>query len=175
MKTLLIILGIAGGLVVLFLIVAALLPSKVRFARTATVTAAPDTLYSFLLNFGNQARFNPWLEKEPAARQDRQVTSNGIGSSFEWQGKEIGHGKLTHQQLQPGQLVQNKLQFFAPFKAVATDTWALQPVSGGTQVTWQYDAELDYPMGRVMGLMLEGMMAKDYEKGLANLKRAVEG
>jgi effector-binding domain-containing protein len=51
----------------------------------------------------------------------------------------------------------------------------LEPDDVGTRVTWTFDTDLGAgPVGRYFGLILDGTLGKDYEKGLARLKTVVE-
>ena len=59
---------------------------------------------------------------------------------------------------------------------LATAYYDLAPVEGGTSVTWGFTSDNgNNPMFRWMGLMMDGWVGPDYEKGLNNLKKLVEG
>lgn len=51
---------------------------------------------------------------------------------------------------------------------------SLEPIAGGTRITWRNEGNLPYPIGRYFGLGVEGMLGPQCEKGLANLKRVCE-
>jgi hypothetical protein len=54
-------------------------------------------------------------------------------------------------------------------------TVVLEPAGAGTKVTWGLDTDLGFnPIGRYFGMMMDGMVGPDYEKGLARLKAAAE-
>ena len=51
----------------------------------------------------------------------------------------------------------------------------LEPVGAGTKVTWGLDSDLGFnPIARYFGMMMDGMIGPDYEKGLARLKAVAE-
>ncbi len=54
-------------------------------------------------------------------------------------------------------------------------TYSLTAKGDSTQVVWSFDGDMGMnPIARYMGLMIEKMLAPDYEKGLKNLKEIVE-
>jgi hypothetical protein len=54
--------------------------------------------------------------------------------------------------------------------------WLLSPEGDGTRVTWGLDSDMgNNPIGRWMGLMLDGFVGADYERGLEQLRQTVEG
>ena len=51
----------------------------------------------------------------------------------------------------------------------------LEPAGAGTKVTWGLDTDLGFnPIARYFGMMMDGMVGPDYEKGLARLKAVAE-
>jgi carbon monoxide dehydrogenase subunit G len=52
----------------------------------------------------------------------------------------------------------------------------LEAEGEGTRVTWTVEMDMgNNPVGRWMGLMMDGMVGKDFDAGLANLKAKAEG
>ena len=68
-----------------------------------------------------------------------------------------------------------RLQFLKPFKSDNTVTYTLAPDGDGTRVSWRMDGPLNLFM-RVFTLVkpMDSMVGKDFEEGLANLKREAE-
>ena len=57
--------------------------------------------------------------------------------------------------------------------AFATFTFA--PEEAGTRVTWAFEFEVGMnPLLRIIGKFMDGMVGKDFEKGLARLKSNLE-
>ena len=73
----------------------------------------------------------------------------------------------------PDRSVTTRLDFGAEGQADAHI--AIEPQGAASKVTWSFDAnfEDDY-LGRYFGVMMDGLLGPDYEKGLANLQRVVE-
>jgi hypothetical protein len=57
----------------------------------------------------------------------------------------------------------------------STSTITLAPSGGGTRVTRSFTSALPGVVDRWAGLMIDGSVGAEYEKGLANLKALSEG
>ncbi len=175
MKALKIIGMIVGGLIALFLIVAAILPASYRVERAIEINRPAEVIYELVVNLPNWPKWDPFTEQEPTAKYAYTGVEGTVGSSWMWEGKEkIGTGRLTIEEVVANQSVRSKLEFIAPQAMLAQDLWNLTPTDNGTKVTWAVTGELDYPVGRVFGIFMEGMLGPTFERGLANLKRVSE-
>lgn len=70
--------------------------------------------------------------------------------------------------------MRSRVEFTAPQPMVSWDNWEFTATAKGTRVKWWSEGELDYPIGRIFGLFIEGMLGPTFEKGLLNLKRISE-
>lgn len=75
----------------------------------------------------------------------------------------------------PPSLVSLKLDFEKPFRANNSVDFTLKPASGTTSVTWAMRGSRPF-IAKLMGLFMnfDTLIGKDFEAGLANLKRATE-
>ena len=164
-----------GGLIVLFLLVAAVLPGSYRVERAIAINQTPEVVFEHVANLNNWLHWNPWTEIDPAAKNTFTGEIRQVGSAWAWEGTTIGAGSLTIENIEPNERVEFKLVFTAPRAGEAKDCWTFQPINGGTKVVWRNEGALDYPLGRYVGLMLEGsILGPQFEKGLANLARVCE-
>jgi len=174
MRVLKIIGTIIGGLIALFLVVTAVLPSSYRVERSIEINKPAEAIYSLVANLPNWPKWDPFTEQEPTAKSTFSGVEGTIGSQWNWEGKVIGTGSLTVEELVPNQSIRSKMVSVAPQPWAAVDNWSFAPAANGTKVTWMIEGELDYPVGRIIGLFMEGMLGPTFEKGLANLKRVSE-
>ncbi len=72
-------------------------------------------------------------------------------------------------------LITIKLDFFKPFKASNTAEFLMTPTAAGTDLTWAMFGPSPF-MSKLMGVFmdLDKMVGKDFEAGLAALKRNAE-
>ena len=175
MKILKILAGIVLGLVALFFIIGFFLPKTYRVSRSIEINRPDSLVYQKTLNLNDFALWNPWMEMEPSAK--KTVTGDGVsaGSSFGWVGKEVGTGSMTIEKVTPLKQIDERLEFLEPFKSTAMTSFYFEPSpNGGTKVTWDFSGNNNSITERWMSLAYDGMIGKDYEKGLANLKVFVE-
>ncbi len=174
MKVLKIIGMIVGGLVALFLIVAAILPSSYRLERSIEIDEPVEAVYALVANLPNWPQWDPFTEQEPTAKSIFSGEAGTVGSKWNWEGEKIGTGSLTIEEIVPNQSIRSKLVSVAPQPMEAIDNWRFEPATNGTKVTWMIEGNLGYPVERIFGLFMESMLGPTFEKGLANLKRVSE-
>jgi hypothetical protein len=164
---------IIGGLIGTFLIISALLPSTYSVQRSIIIQKPVEVVFDHVADFSNFGAWNPWTPQEPSAITQIAGTPKTVGSEWSWKGEETGAGKLTIAAIEPNKAIKEKLVFTAPFESEADNNWAFEPAEGGTKVTWMMEGKVGYSE-RIMGLMYDGMIGKDFEKGLNNLKERLE-
>jgi len=166
------------GLVVLVALLAGvgmLLPRNIHVERSAAIEAPPATVFAVLNGFGQFNKWSPWFDLDPKAEYTYEGPARGVGAKMSWKGdpKKAGSGSQEIIDSRPGELVKESLDFGDQGKAVAQFT--LSGEANGTKVIWSLDSDMGMgPVGRYFGLMMDGMVGKDFEKGLAGLKKLVE-
>jgi len=59
---------------------------------------------------------------------------------------------------------------------IAYANYVIEAREGGSVLTWTLETDMgSNPLGRYVGLMMDGMIGPSYEQGLANLKAILEG
>ncbi|MBD3224115.1 MAG: hypothetical protein GF313_05260 [Caldithrix sp.] len=172
MKILRLILLVFLTIIILGLIVAAFLPSDYHIERQTTIQAPVDSVYSAVFDLNQWIYWNPWTTMDTTAQYD--FTGQGEGAYWEWDGEMLGQGRITIVEYDANRMIRNELVFEEPQHMVADDIWYFKVTPAGTQVTWAQEGELNYPIGRFLGLFLDDMIGPDFEKGLHNLKNYVE-
>jgi ribosome-associated toxin RatA of RatAB toxin-antitoxin module len=163
-----------GALIALLLVLAIFLPSNYRVERSATINAPVEDVYNQVADFNNYAKWNPWSKMDPEAKITVSENSSGVGANWSWEGEEIGTGSLTIEKAEEYKSIETKLVFTAPRQDEGIGFWTFEETDGKTKVTWAMEGELGYPIGRFMGLMMEGMLGESFEQGLNNIKEIVE-
>jgi hypothetical protein len=110
----------------------------------------------------------------------QEITGEGVGQKQVWKSKKMGDGSQEITSLNPPAHVDYRLDFGPMGKATAA--MRLEPQGdAATKVVWSFDSNaregvpfLMKPLSTYMGFFMDGMLGKDYEKGLANLKRVAE-
>ncbi|MDF9800408.1 hypothetical protein OKW21_005671 [Catalinimonas alkaloidigena] len=166
-------LGIAF-VVGLFLLFALFLPASYHVERSIVIDKPVSEVYPKVSNLHHWAEWNPWTASDPSVKNSISGTGKDVGSVWAWDGEEVGIGSLTLYQIEPNKKITSKLAFVEPQMFESDDIWTFEEVPQGTRVTWINEGELSYPVDRVFGLFLDGMLGPDFEKGLSNLKEVTE-
>ncbi len=162
--------------IVAILILAAMKPSSFRVERRTRINAPPEKVFGLLDDFHHWPEWSPWEKLDPTMTRAHSGAASGTGAAYAWEGnKRVGKGRMEIlETVQPSKVVV-KLDFLAPFEAHNTAEFTLAPSGGATDVTWaMYGPNLF--MGKVMSVFMsmDKMIGKDFEAGLANMKKAAE-
>jgi uncharacterized protein YndB with AHSA1/START domain len=161
-----------GGVVAAALAVAVMaLPSSRTVERSAVVQASPSAVFALLSSNEGFQKFNPYRDADPNLHITLNGPQSGVGSSFTFKGKD-GEGTQTITALSPDASVTMQLDL-GPM-GQPTTVFTLTPEAEGTRVLWRTEAAFgNNPIGRVVGVFLDGMMGPTYERGLQNLNRVL--
>ena len=147
-----------------------LLPRHVYVERQATLQGDADAVLTLAASNAGYQQFNPYITADPALKIEPFGPTTGVGSGFAFDGKD-GKGTMTVADVS-AQAVRYDIDL-GPM-GTPTQTIAALPTDAGVQVTWSMDADMGFnPIGRVMGLFMDGMIGKTFETGLGNLAAAI--
>lgn len=161
--------------VVALLLIAFVLPAQSHVERRVTITATPAKVFAVLRDFQQFNQWSPWAAIDSNTQYTYSGPSGDVGSKYEWRGNNsVGAGSQEITALTPDQEIKMHLIFEG--QGDAQVAFRLNDEQGQTNVTWTFDSEHGMnPLNRWFGLMLDGMIGGDYEKGLSQLKTYVEG
>lgn len=164
------------GLIITLLLVAYLMPKTFSVEKSVIIKKPAAEAMNYIGNLNHYRDWNPWAKMEPSAIAT--ITGNPMtpGHKYHWEGKKIGVGELRLLSTD-SKHIHLELEFFKPWKSKAKDNWLFEPWGDGgeTKVTWQNSGELPWPMARLMGPMITKNLNHQFEQGLNNLKKMVEG
>jgi hypothetical protein len=166
-----------AAIIVIFLIVVALQSPEFRVARTATISAPPSAVFAQVNDFHNWEAWNPWGKIDPAMKKTYEGAPAGVGAKYGWIGnKDVGEGGMTITESHPSDLIRIKLEFKKPFAATHMAEFTFTPEGVQTAVTWSMFGNKNF-MTKAFGLFMsmDKMIGGQFEKGLADMKAAVEG
>ena len=155
---------------------AASLPDTFTVSRTANINAAPDRIFPFLNDFKAWASWSPYEKMDPAMRRVIAGAASGVGATYAWAGNgKVGAGDMLITASTPSTLVALDLTMRKPFRASNKVTFSLVPKGGGADITWVMQGKSPF-IAKLMGVVMnmDRMVGKQFEEGLANLKRVVE-
>jgi hypothetical protein len=173
-----ILIGVAAAVSVLVIIVLGLAlgqPDMFKVEREIAISAQPAVVYANLEDFHRWEGWSPWEKIEPSMKKTYTGPASGTGSSYAWEGKEVGAGRMTITDSKPAQQLTIKLEFTKPFEATNTTVFELSSQGTGTKVRWIMTGQNNF-VGKVMGVFadMDSMIGKDFDDGLRALKRVSE-
>jgi uncharacterized protein YndB with AHSA1/START domain len=165
------------ALVTAFAFVVAMQPSEYRLARATTIAAPPADVFKHVNDLRAWDNWSPWAKLDPNAKVTFEGPAAGAGAVFKWSGNDkVGEGTMTITESRPNELVRLKTDFVKPFEGTSNSEFAFTPAGNQTQVTWtMYGTNNFIAKAICLFVSMEKMMGPEFEKGLAQMKRVVEG
>ncbi|HEY2559071.1 MAG TPA: SRPBCC family protein [Caldimonas sp.] len=170
------VLVVIAVLIVGVVVAAAMRPSDFTVQRSASIAAAAEKIYPFLVDFRQWPAWSPWEKLDPDMKRTHSGAASGPGAAYAWEGsRKVGAGRMEIRDVAPPSKVVIQLDFVRPFEAHNITEFSLAPRAGATEVSWQMRGPAPF-VSKVMGLFvdMDKMIGKDFEQGLANLKAAAE-
>ena len=168
-----ILIGLAVALV-LFIGFVASRDGHFRYERSGVINAKPEVIYPYISDFKLGHQWSPY-EKDAEQKNTYGGTPGQVGSFEEWDGKQMGQGRIEITQAKPNEQVDLRLQMIKPIAADNHVTYKLTPEGNSTRFTWIMEGNGGF-FGKLMGVVIdcEKMIAGQFEEGIANLKKLVE-
>ena len=150
-------------------------PDTFRIERSIRIEAPPEAVFPLIQDFHRWTVWSPWEKLDPAMVRTYEGAERGVGAVYAWEGKKAGAGRMEILRADAPSRVVIQLDFIKPFQAHNTAEFTLTEQSGATTVTWAMYGPKTM-MSKVMGLFfnMDKLVGKDFEAGLAVIKRAAE-
>lgn len=173
MKILLKILGGLAVLILLLVVVAFLLPRQYRVERFIVINARPEIVLAQVADLRAWKNWGAWQERDPQMKLAYSTQPTGVGAWASWESKTEGNGKMTITEQAPAKVLY--LLEFPDMGMKSNGSMEVRAEANGTRLVWVDTGDLGMnPLNRWFGLFLDKLIGKDFERGLANLKRLVE-
>lgn len=170
------ILLIVAALVAVILLLAMTKPSSFRVERRGTIQAPPEKIFPLLNDFHNWGKWSPWEKLDPNMTREFGGPENGVGSSYGWKGNsKAGEGRMEITESRSPSRVGLDLNFIKPFKANNKTEFDLTSGNNSTDLLWSMHGPSTFATKVMMVFTsMDKMIGKDFEQGIANLKRVAE-
>jgi len=163
------------GLAIVLALVSFFLPRDVTVTRSILIEAPPADVFPHIDSLQEFDRWSPWAGIDPAMQQSFSGPERGVGNRMDWTSDDprVGSGSQEITVSIPNERVETALDFGE--MGLGTAWLDLATVPEGTEVTWGLLVDMGLnPVGRYIGLMMDGWVGADYERGLGRLKEIVE-
>ncbi|HZT56595.1 MAG TPA: SRPBCC family protein [Burkholderiaceae bacterium] len=168
----LVIAALIGGV----LVFASTKPDSFSVQRSASIKAPPEKIFAVLNDFHRWTEWSPWEKLDPAMKRTLGGAASGKGATYAWEGNsKAGQGRMEIIESAPASKVGIQLDFIKPFEGHNIAEFTLTPQGDATRVDWVMRGPTPF-VSKLMQVFvsLDAMIGKDFEEGLANLKRVTE-
>src|SRR5687768_3774421 len=162
--------------VVVLAVVIATRPADFKIERSAKSTAPPAALFAQVNDFHQWDAWSPWARLDPKMAVKHDGPTSGVGAKYHWVGNdEVGEGRMTILESVANERVRIQLEFIKPFATTNQALFTFKPDGTSTDVTWTMTGQNNF-IAKAFHLFVDvdGMVGKDFEKGLNQLKSAAE-
>ena len=174
MKILKWVLGVVFTLAAVLALGGMALSPKFKVSRSITINAPAEKIYALVVDPRRWKEWSVWNQRDPGMEISYSGPPSGSGAVWAWKSKNEGDGRMTFTTAEPGKRLGYEL-YFPDFGTTSTGELMLQAAGSGTQVVWLMNGDMGRnPLFRWMTLFVDGMVGKDFEAGLANLKAVAE-
>jgi hypothetical protein len=157
------------------LIYAASRPDVFHVERSISIKAAPDNIAPFIADLHKFALWSPYEKLDPQMQRSFSGAASGKGAVYEWRGNnQVGHGRMEIIDAET-ERIRMRLDFFSPVEAHNEAEFKLRPQGQYTTVSWSMSGPAPF-MSKLMNIFfsMDGMVGRQFEQGLSNLKARVE-
>jgi uncharacterized protein YndB with AHSA1/START domain len=162
--------------IAIVLILALTKPTAFSVQRATSIKAPAEKVFPLINDFHQWGTWSPYENKDPSMKRTYSGANSGKGAVYAWDGnKNVGSGRMEILDISVPSKIVIKLDFFKPFEGHNTAEFTMLPQGDATNLTWLMHGPAPL-MHRVIQVFmnLDHMIGKDFEVGLANLKRLTE-
>ncbi len=175
-ETMIIIAIILAIAVAAVLVLALTKPNSFTVQRAISIKAPADKIFPLINDFHQWVAWSPYENKDPAMKRTYSGAESGRGAVYAWDGNNnVGSGRMEILDTSVPSKIAIKLDFFKPFEGHNTAEFTMLPQGDATNLTWVMHGPAVF-ISKVMQVFisLDKMIGKDFEAGLANLKKLTE-
>jgi effector-binding domain-containing protein len=146
------------------------LPGTVVVKRSRVMPISKESAYENIAVLQNWKNWMTWAKLDPnAAYTYSSEPANKVGDFYTWKGnKDMGEGKMTIKEIYGTDSIRFEIDFAG--QGISPVIFNIASKGDSTEVTWTM--KFDFPFyARFMGFMMDGVMGKDFEEGLAGIEK----
>jgi len=142
--------------------------------RTIIIDRPKHEVFDYIKYLKNQDNYSKWAMMDTDLKKEFRGTDGMEGFVYAWEGKKSGAGEQEIISVTEGERITTELRFIKPFPSVAHGYIATEAhTDHSTKVTWGLFGKNHYPRN-IINLFIGGLMGKDLDVGLNNLKKLLE-
>ena len=161
-------------LVVTVAVIGLFLPAQYSVERSIVVNASPEKVHEYVGDLKKWDEWAPWKGEDPSIVVTLGEKTSGVGASQSWVG-DSGTGALTITESSPDNGIKYDLLFDGGTYECSGSIKYYRLTDGDTRVAWAMTGDMGKSLtSGYFALLMDTMVGNMFEKGLKNLKNAVE-
>lgn len=169
---------IIAALIAILLVIALFIKKEYTIERETIISKPKEDVFNYIKFLKNQDNYNKWVMTDPNAKREYKGTDGSVGfvSAWDSDNKQVGKGEQEIKGIKEAERIDLEIRFIKPFEGKAESYIATEPIAGNqTKIKWNFNSGMKYPMN-IMLLFVDipGMLGKDLETSLVNLKSVLE-
>lgn len=165
------------GILISFIIVMIVSPKAYEVNRSVVINKPISEVFNYLKSIKKQDEWSPWKRKDPNMQQTYIGVDGEVGFIAKWNGnKDVGTGEQEILSITENHVINTKLRFIKPWKS-ESDAYikVVELAKNQTNVTWGFTGKNPMPFNVFMLFFnMDKTVGKDFEEGLASLKKVLE-
>jgi hypothetical protein len=141
--------------------------------RSTRIDAPAATVRALVVDLRAWTKWSPWEELDADLKRTYGGAGEGVGARYAWAGKKAGEGSMVITAVEHDRVALD-LDFAKPIAANNKVVFRLDAEGDATRVTWTMSGTRNIALAILGKLFFDGMVGKDFEKGLAKLKAVAE-
>ena len=142
---------------------------KYSVKKSKIIEKPAKVIFHEVCNLKSWVSWSPWLIHEPDIKINYSKNYTQKGGHYTWEGKSIGSGKITHTKITQPIEIEQKLEFYKPFRSQCKIFWDFQELEKNkTEISWLMKGKIPF-LFRCLIPTLKKECEKDFEFGLAML------
>lgn len=157
------------------LIIALFVPKEYSVERDIVINKPKQEVFNYVKHLKNQDEYSVWVRKDPNMKKSFKGEDGTVGFVYGWDGNnDVGQGEQEIKNITEGEKIDLQLRFKKPMEGQAEAPITTERISDNeTKVKWGFNGKSNYPFN-FMNLFMDGMLGKDIQESLGNLKRTLE-
>ncbi|MGH1503760.1 MAG: SRPBCC family protein [Acidimicrobiales bacterium] len=148
--------------------------------RSVHIDGPRQEVYDRIVDLHRWESWSPYEELDPNMSKTYSGAESGVGAAYAWSGNmKAGTGSMEITEATVPERIVLDLAFTKPFKSGSEVTFAIAEADGGSDVTWTTSGPTNW-FTKILSVfstpdkVMDKMMGKAFEQGLASLKAEVE-
>jgi hypothetical protein len=145
-----------------------------RIERSILINSNQEEIFDYISDFHNFINWSPY-EVDDSLQRTYSGNAKGLGSIYEWSGKEMGSGKMEMIEIERPTLIKIKLDFSVPMEAHNIAEYKIIKENDSIKVSWIMYGKNNF-ISKIFSTFIDidKMVGGDFETGLQNMKKQLE-